>query len=778
MSDLEIIASIEEIIGRELTVCPPKNDVMALVQRLSYKLDEQQQVIGFNLGGLNLAEVDFLKALPNLTELCLGDNQLSDVSVLKFLPNLTRLDLCDNQLDDISQLKLLTKLKLLDLNFNQIQVLPEWLLDFKLALKSEQDYRYEGIYLKDNPFVTPPIKTVQQGKEAVRSYYQQLHAEGEDYIYEAKLIVLGEAGAGKTSLANKILDPAYQLVPELDSKSTDGIEILHHDFPYQQKSFRVNIWDFGGQEINHQTHNFFLSKRSLYFLVVDNSKEDTDFYYWLNAIKSLSDNSPLLIVNNQKGDSFRSIPQHLRVEFSNIREILDVNLSDNRGLAALCERLQHYISGLPHIGSPLPKTWVRVREQLEQDLRHHMDIKEYYQLCETNGFTDQQKQLELSQFLHDLGVCVHFQQDDLLKKTLILKPNWVTDAAYKILKNVDIKRNSGHFSKTQLKQIWQDEQYEQMHGELLALMLSFKLCYKILDSEENYIAPQLLNLNPPAYAWDNLNNLELRYEYDFMPKGMVSQLIVAMHEHIGGDKQWVWKTGVVLEKGQAQAEIIENNCQRLIRVRVTGKNTKELQNEINQHLDKINQNYSGLKVSKMVPCICLTCIHADTPHFFDYDKLRERANNGKFSIECDKPPYLQVDIGKLAFNISVLDKNETNSPTIVIYKIGGDYINVGKMGDEYNLENVNMQGSNVGKANKAKIKQSNLGNDNKIDASPHENLLKKPVFYVYMFVFIYAIAGLVSAFELRKQGMVGAEVFKEIALWPLSLVKDAVAEKK
>ena len=99
-------------------------------------------------------------------------------------------------------------------------------------------------------------------------------------------------------------------------------------------------------------------------------------------------------------------------------------------------------------------------------------------------------------------------------------------------------------------------------------------------------------------------------------------------------------------------------------------------------------------------------------------------------------------------------------------------------GDEYNLENVNMQGSNVGKANKTKIKQSNLGNDNKIDASPHENLLKKPVFYVYMFVFIYAIAGLVSAFELRKQGMLGAEVFKEIALWPLSLVKDAVAEKK
>ena len=370
MSDLEIIASIEKIIGKKLTVCPPDNEVMDWRQGLSYKVDEQQQVIGLNLWYCGLVQIDFLKALPNLTKLELGqnylsdisvleflpnltylglwDNQLSDISVLEFLPNLTYLGLSDNQISDISVLKYLpnlthlhlennhlndldplislTKLKFLDLRRNEIQVLPEWLLNFKLALKWENDFDNVGIYLAENPFVQPPIEIVKQGKEAIRSYYQQLKAEGEDYIYEAKLILVGEAGAGKTSLANKILDPAYQLVPELDSKSTEGIEILRHDFPFQQKSFRVNIWDFGGQEIYHQTHKFFLSKRSLYFLVVDNRKEDTDFYYWLNVIQLLTDNSPLLIVNNQKCDRSRSIPEQLRVEFSNIREILDVNI--------------------------------------------------------------------------------------------------------------------------------------------------------------------------------------------------------------------------------------------------------------------------------------------------------------------------------------------------------------------------------------------------------------------------------------------------------------------
>nr|WP_225894080.1 hypothetical protein [Atlanticothrix silvestris] len=66
------------------------------------------------------------------------------------------------------------------------------------------------------------------------------------------------------------------------------------------EDFRVNIWDFGGQEIYHQTHQFFLSKRSLYALVADTRKENTDFYWWLNVVELLSDNSPVIIIKNEQ----------------------------------------------------------------------------------------------------------------------------------------------------------------------------------------------------------------------------------------------------------------------------------------------------------------------------------------------------------------------------------------------------------------------------------------------------------------------------------------------
>ena len=83
-----------------------------------------------------------------------------------------------------------------------------------------------------------------------------------------------------------------------------------------------------GQEIYHATHQFFLTKRSLYALVADTRKEDTDFYYWLNVVELLSDNSPMLIILNEKQDRRREINERqLRGQFANLKEILATNLA-------------------------------------------------------------------------------------------------------------------------------------------------------------------------------------------------------------------------------------------------------------------------------------------------------------------------------------------------------------------------------------------------------------------------------------------------------------------
>jgi internalin A len=129
--------------------------------------------------------------------------------------------------------------------------------------------------------ISPEIS--RKGGLAIRDYYRQRLEENTDYIYEAKLLIVGEGGAGKTSLANKLIDSDYTLKLESSStpeKSTEGIDVLRLDFEHSSgNSFRINLWDFGGQEIYHATHQFFLTKRSLYLLVADTRQDNTDFNY-------------------------------------------------------------------------------------------------------------------------------------------------------------------------------------------------------------------------------------------------------------------------------------------------------------------------------------------------------------------------------------------------------------------------------------------------------------------------------------------------------------------
>ena len=575
--------------------------------------------------------------LSNLTWLDLSENQLSELPKSITKPsNLTELNLSRNQLSELPEsITKLSNLTELDLSENQLSELPESIT--KLSNLTQ-------LNLRGNPLKYPPLEIAAQGIKAIEKYFQQFQ-QGKDYLYEAKLLIVGEAGAGKTTLAKKIQNPEYQLQEE---DSTQGIDVITFNFPLpNQRNFRINIWDFGGQEIYHATHQFFLTKRSLYALVVDTRKEDTDFYYWLNIVQLLSDNSPLLIIKNEKQDRAREINElGLRGEFSNLEKTLATNLKTKRGLAKIIREIQHYISNnLPHVGDVLPKTWKQVREVLEQDPRDYISLDEYFRICQENQIRERQYQLQLSGYLHDLGVCLHFQDDPLLKKTVILKPEWGTAAVYKVLDNDQVWQNFGKFTKQDLVHIWQEQQYQDSQDELLQLMIQFQLCYQI-PNQNSYIAPQLLTEKQPTYDWNETDNLILRYTYEFMPKGILSQFIVVMNRYIRQEK-YLWKSGVILEKDGTKAEIIEYYGKREIKIRVTGQQKRDLLITVTYELDKIHASYPRLKYNKLIPCNCNRCKEDTDPYFYPYNQLRERITNKKQTIECGKPPYDNVNVFSL-----------------------------------------------------------------------------------------------------------------------------------
>lgn len=429
--------------------------------------------------------------------------------------------------------------------------------------------------------------------------------------------------------------------------------------------FRVNIWDFGGQEIYHATHQFFLTKRSLYAIVADNRKEDDNLYYWFSIVELLADDSPVLLVKNEKGDRQRDLNEGgLRGQFEQFKESLATNLATNRGLDAILQNVKHHISQLPHVGDTLPTTWVRVRETLENDPRNTIPLETYFEICQEQGFTRRDDKLQLSGYLHDLGICLHFQDDSLLKKTVILKPTWATDAVYKVLDNSQVAKNFGHFNRDDVQQIWSEECYLGLEDELLQLMQKFNLCYEIPNQPHSFIAPQLLPSEAPRYPWDERENLILRYCYEFMPKGILTRFIVALHGYIAQDSQGeqkVWRTGVVLEKDKTRVEVVEFYQKREIKLRVLGCNKRDLLTIATHELDKIHSSFHNLNYHKLIPCNCPVCRDTQTPHFYEFEELRERLSNRKLTIECGKPPYHQVDVPNLIDDVGKLDEIENRA---------------------------------------------------------------------------------------------------------------------
>ncbi|MEH2246542.1 COR domain-containing protein [Nostoc sp.] len=597
----------------------------------------------------NLNQLDLrsnqLKMLPaeigqfsNLSQLYLRSNQLTTLPAeIGQLSNLSQLDLRSNQLKMLpAEIGQLSNLSLLDLRSNQLKTLPPVI---------GQLTNLSVLEFIGNPLESVPPEIITGGLRAILNFCRQQLEQESDRLYEAKLLIVGEGGAGKTTLAKKIQDQKSTL--RQDEISTEGIDVIQWKFLLDNdREFRVNIWDFGGQEIYHATHQFFLTKRSLYALVADTRTEDTDFYYWLNVVELLSGNSPLLIIKNEKQERKREINEReFRREFTNFKETLTTNLATNRGLLEILKKIKHYISNLPHVGTELPKTWVKVREALEHDSREYISLEEYLSICNKHGFTRQEDKLQLSDYLHDLGVCLHFQDDDFLRKTVILKPTWGTDAVYKVLDNPQVIEKLGQFDRNDLKNIWHEDKYTDMQPELLRLMMKFKLCYEIPSRHGTYIAPQLLSANQPDFYWDESNNLILRYKYDFMPKGILTRFIVEMHFLIE-QQTLVWKTGVVLSKDQTRAEVIEYYHQREIKVRVAGNRKKELLIVITHELEKIHRSYERLQYQTLVPCNCESCKNIQMPHSYPLNVLYKSLNVQNYQIQCQNS-FCMVDVRRL-----------------------------------------------------------------------------------------------------------------------------------
>jgi internalin A len=608
-------------------------------------LEQLTQLTQLDLSDNRLADIKGLEQLNKLVELNLSGNQLVEITGVKNLTQITQLRLSSNRLTDIKGLEQLSQLTQLDLSGNQLTEIPEYLLTLGQPIYWKTNYGEKGIYVETNPFTNPPLEIIIRGNQAVEEYFNQRKKSGTHLLNEAKIILLGDARSGKTTFVNRLL--SKNMPTETDQTKGVDIVIGEYNFPIANGgNFKINIWDFAGQEKYKPMDQLFYTDSTLYVMVAEAGNNTTDYDDWFQTVAVFGEGSPLIMVLNEfkEGSGMSSFDStYWKKQFPDVlKEVFTVNLATKQNFSNVEECIQSLVQTLPHTKYLFPSNWAAIRSILnERRNEQYITLKEYLEICKDNDLPERESALILSSVLHKIGVCLHYQKSELLKQFIILKNEWATDAVYKILDDkIVAEQKCGFFDHSDMERIWDSDEYFDMRPHLLELMKQLKLAYQ-LPGKEEFVTPPLLPLSKPeGFLWPEFDSLEIYIVYDFLPKALLTQFIVTRHADIAESRTMVWRHGVILEwKNEALAEVSKTKLQgrNAFQVRTQGNNRKGMMTVILKTFRDLHAEYKGIKYKEKVPCTCEGCITGkNKQHYFDFDNLNFRLENGRYEVECDQ----------------------------------------------------------------------------------------------------------------------------------------------
>jgi internalin A len=578
------------------------NKLMTLPESIS----QLSQLQWLNLADNQITTLpESISQLSKLQELYLDYNQLTTLpESISELSQLHTLYLDNNQLttlpESISQLSQLQELHLYN---NQLTTLPQSIKNLKQLQK---------LYLHGNEALGLAAEVLgsrwgtagNPAKPAdILEYYFRLRSGVRRPLNEAKLILVGRGAVGKTSIVNRLIHKTFK-----DEKKTEGIMITEWPLKLRRKEdVRLNVWDFGGQEIMHATHQFFLTERSLYLLVLSGREDfaDTDAEYWLKLIQSFGGDSPVVVVLNKiKEHPFDVNRNALQRKYTFIRHFIKTDCEDATGIEELRRVVERETDKLEHLRDAFPASWFSIKDKLAAMKRNYLSFEEYRHECARLGEEDPKAQESLAFYLHSLGIALNYKDDPRLKDTHILNPHWVTSGIYKILNANRLEKQKGEISLNDLPAVFDARDYPpEMHGFLLELMKKFELCFLLSDKEGVYLIPELLGKQEPddASAFDPLECLNFEYQYPVLPEGLLPRFVV--RTHVLSDDTPRWRTGVILKLEDNLALVRADAQERRVLINIKGfvANRRRMLSIIRANFDRIHDDIKHLKPAEIVP---------------------------------------------------------------------------------------------------------------------------------------------------------------------------------
>jgi serine/threonine protein kinase/GTPase SAR1 family protein len=272
--------------------------------------------------------------------------------------------------------------------------------------------------------------------------------------------------------------------------------------PEANKKFvTVSSWDFAGQEIYYTTHQFFLSQRSLYILVWDLRYEDEEckVSYWLQSIRSRTNNSPVIIVGthadempsieeaNAKAEKVRKKYQK---RFPFIKYSVAVSAKTGSDIDSLVAKIRDVIRVQDHTGELIPKTYVEMERLVRSEcqavkegkasyppIRSWTEIQTLGSYCHINDDDELRRCVHL---LHDFGSLIYFDDPSLgVQDLVIIDSQFLTNVMATIITTKTSIRD-GMMPHSLIPMIWRPPEFPvEIHEILLSLLKKFEIAYTL-----------------------------------------------------------------------------------------------------------------------------------------------------------------------------------------------------------------------------------------------------------------------------------------------------------
>ena len=589
-----------------------------------------------------ISDLTPLAGLTQLQQLDCSSTQINDLTPLAGLTQLQHLDCYGTKIGDLTPLIGLNNLNKLDVSFTEITDL--WpvlgLIQNRMDVSWDSHEFYENdsvICIQDCPLVCPPAEIARDSPQAVRDYFEELGDDGER-LNEVKVIFLGEASAGKTSLVKRLMNEAF----DSRESQTHGIRIRQASFDMSDgEQVTAHLWDFGGQEVMHATHQFFLSQRSVYVLLL-NSRNDDQAEKWLKHADSFGGRSPVLVVLNKidENPSFEVERKSLSEKYPRITGFyrLSCAQAEHPGFIEFREALRRQIEQADTRCTPFPVHWLAVKRHFVamQKNYDYIESAEYRRVCQELGVTRRLSQDVLLQFLHDLGVLINFR-DLQYFDTQILNPLWLTNGVYRIINSSIVAEQGGLLRERDFDAVINDPRYQSHNTSerefiypkdklyyIVRVMQEFELCFPIGPGD--FIVPQLLPANAPEFAPDGAVLRFVMHFPAFLPNSVFPRLMVKLHDFIRGNERW--RTGMVLHKASvfdALARVRWDKEDQQLLIDICGNERRRLLSFIRETVKEIVSDFTGLEFEERVPV-------PDCNGYKDYNELVEAEKAGEKEI--------------------------------------------------------------------------------------------------------------------------------------------------